>query len=402
VHDMAKDGFREDTIGKYEAGRPDYNLVQLQAAISTGLPSEALSKKQLVVADIGSGTGKSLRSVNEALKKVVADSGTGLELHAVEPTPLGAALAASVPDLDPECIHAADATSLPFSDGSVDVVSIGQAFHWFATEESVKEISRVLNPDTGILLLAWNTRNAMTTTDCDGSPESLARAKDFITSFGDAFLNGDDGAKRSAIERMGENSPLYLPCIVEAAVEHHYGPGTPRQQSGAWTKLFDMVEPGAGSEADGFSTAANRQYGPFGPFPQEAFMLGSVVLSSTERHLGPEHVKPEDFDPKNFLIKAGHVDMEAVDPTRRPGDAKWDASPFEPLRHWRQHETLKMTRKQIREAFESVSVVAAADKASKLRTTTVLDHALFAAAIKSDSGLLNVPYIRDVFVARLK
>lgn len=129
-------------------------------------------------------------------------------------------------------------------------------------------------------------------------------------------------------------------------------------------------------------------------------MLGSLVLSSTERYLGPEHAKPDPYDERAFLAKASHVDMDAVDPTQRPGDAQWDGAPFEPLRHWRTYESLPMTRRQIRESFESVSVVAAADAASRNRSVTVLDHALFAAAILSDTGRLPVPYIRDVFIAR--
>lgn len=50
---------------------------------------------------------------------------------------------------------AAGAYALPFPDASFDAVTVAQAFHWFADEDALTEIARVLTP-TGRLGLVWN------------------------------------------------------------------------------------------------------------------------------------------------------------------------------------------------------------------------------------------------------
>jgi len=46
------------------------------------------------------------------------------------------------------------ATDLPFRDGSFDVVTVGSAFHWFATSKTLSEVMRVLRPG-GLVLIYW-------------------------------------------------------------------------------------------------------------------------------------------------------------------------------------------------------------------------------------------------------
>jgi SAM-dependent methyltransferase len=50
------------------------------------------------------------------------------------------------------------AERMPFEDSSVDAVTSAQAFHWFATEEALDEIARLLRPG-GRLGLVWNSRD---------------------------------------------------------------------------------------------------------------------------------------------------------------------------------------------------------------------------------------------------
>ena len=98
------------------------------------------------VVDLGAGTGKLTRSL-------VA---LGHRVSAVEPleemldrlrvaVPAAAALLGS-------------AESLPLPDGSADVVTCAQAFHWFDPERALPEIARVLRPG-GRIALVWNTRD---------------------------------------------------------------------------------------------------------------------------------------------------------------------------------------------------------------------------------------------------
>jgi SAM-dependent methyltransferase len=47
------------------------------------------------------------------------------------------------------------AEALPVSDGEVDAIVIGQAFHWFATRPVLQELHRVLRSGGGLGLL-WN------------------------------------------------------------------------------------------------------------------------------------------------------------------------------------------------------------------------------------------------------
>lgn len=53
---------------------------------------------------------------------------------------------------------AASADNIPLESGSVDIVSVAQAFHWFANEASLAEFSRILKPN-GHLVLIWNEQD---------------------------------------------------------------------------------------------------------------------------------------------------------------------------------------------------------------------------------------------------
>ena len=46
-----------------------------------------------------------------------------------------------------------------FKENSIDVISAGQAFHWFNIEESKKEFSRILKTG-GYVILIWNNRRS--------------------------------------------------------------------------------------------------------------------------------------------------------------------------------------------------------------------------------------------------
>jgi SAM-dependent methyltransferase len=77
---------------------------------------------------------------------------TGATVVAVEPVAEMRALIAGVEAVDGR------ADAMPFADEWADAVTVAQAFHWFANEESLREIHRVLEPGGGLGLI-WNMRD---------------------------------------------------------------------------------------------------------------------------------------------------------------------------------------------------------------------------------------------------
>lgn len=82
---------------------------------------------------------------------------SGLNVTAVEPAEnMRRKLKEILPQVD--CL---DGTSwnIPVKDNSVDAVVIAQAFHWFDDIKTLQELHRVLKPNTGYGILAWNLEN---------------------------------------------------------------------------------------------------------------------------------------------------------------------------------------------------------------------------------------------------
>ena len=130
IHRAAAEGFARSAEA-YERGRPRY-------------PAEAvgLLPAGAAVLDLAAGTGVLTRALVAA----------GLDVVAVEPVKeMRAAI--------PESVRALEGTAeaIPLDAASVDVVTVGQAFHWFDGDAALAEIHRVLRPG-GLLALFWNVR----------------------------------------------------------------------------------------------------------------------------------------------------------------------------------------------------------------------------------------------------
>ncbi|NOV98855.1 class I SAM-dependent methyltransferase [Isoptericola halotolerans] len=54
--------------------------------------------------------------------------------------------------------HVGTAEDIPLPDGSVDAVTVGQAWHWFDPPRAAAELARVLRPG-GTLAVVWNDRD---------------------------------------------------------------------------------------------------------------------------------------------------------------------------------------------------------------------------------------------------
>lgn len=131
---------RVDTYAKYRPGYP--------AAVIELLISECGLTPAALVADVGSGTG----ILSELLLK------NGNTVVGVEPN-LAMRVAAEKLlrgySQFQSVNGAAEATTLPSA--SVNLITAGQAFHWFDAAAARKEFARILKPE-GFVALIWNDR----------------------------------------------------------------------------------------------------------------------------------------------------------------------------------------------------------------------------------------------------
>ena len=124
----------------YASYRPSYPAIAIDTILN-GLGDPA----QLVIADIGAGTGISSR--------LMADR--GVKVEAIEPNIAMRQSATPHPRINFRD-NTAEQTGLP--DQSVDLVLCCQSFHWFNKPVALAEFHRILKP-SGRVALMWNDRN---------------------------------------------------------------------------------------------------------------------------------------------------------------------------------------------------------------------------------------------------
>jgi ubiquinone/menaquinone biosynthesis C-methylase UbiE len=122
---------------RYDRGRPDYPRAAVDCIVA-----ELGLRAGRTVLDLAAGTGK--------LTRLLVPSGA--EVIAVEPVREMRELLTGVVALDGTAEH------IPLADGSVDAVTVAQAFHWFDADAALQEIHRVLRPGGGLALI-WNARD---------------------------------------------------------------------------------------------------------------------------------------------------------------------------------------------------------------------------------------------------
>ncbi len=201
-------------VAAYERYRPSY-----PQAVLSYLNDEGLTPGH-VIADVGSGTG--------LLSRLFL--GNGNRVYGVEPNRqmrIAAEAALGSSGLFVSVDGRAEATGLP--DGSVDLVTAGQAFHWFDVEPTKLEFRRVLKPG-GRVALIWNTRR---TEGAQFLAAYEAFLREWCPEYGEvsrhyadpeslAVMWGPDGGRKAGFENVQE---LDLEGLEGRLESSSYAPG---------------------------------------------------------------------------------------------------------------------------------------------------------------------------------
>jgi SAM-dependent methyltransferase len=192
VHPAAAQGFGR-SVDAYVRGRPDFPA----AALGWLRQDLALCPGKLAV-DLGAGTGKFTRQLIE----------TGATVVAVEP--VDAMREQLARDLPAVTAVAGRAQRIPLANSTVDALVCAQAFHWFASAESLAEIHRVLKPG-GFLGLIWNVR--------DQSVDWVAQLTRIMAPYEGDAPRYDHGEWRRAFPAKG-----FGPLVERTFPHEHVGP----------------------------------------------------------------------------------------------------------------------------------------------------------------------------------
>ena len=202
VHPAAATGFAR-SVEAYERARPDYPPEAI-----AWLAQELDLRAGRTVVDLAAGSGKLTRPL----------AALGCEVIAIEPVAeMRAAIGPTARALD------GTAEAMPLPDDSADVVTVGQAFHWFDGPVALAEIERVLRPGGALAHASGAWRDAFAgrelserlfaftqRLDADGLADRVGS-----TSFVAAL---DDEQRLPLLDRvraLADDGPVDVPYVCE-------------------------------------------------------------------------------------------------------------------------------------------------------------------------------------------
>ena len=237
-----------DTYVKY---RPGY-----APSMVDDLLAEGLLGPSLVIADVGAGSGLLTTQIIEHAKII----------YAVEPNENMLAAATQALESTGKFIPVnATAEETTLADASIDVVSVGQAFHWFDPERFRIECLRILKED-GRVFMVWNRKvpGAMETE----RREIVNHFVPLTDSFGyswDERIKGIEDFFGGAVSSREYDLPLtedrdtFIGRTLSSS--HAMEPDNPRfgDYLAAWNAFFDRY-----ADEDGLVTTMNKTVLYFG------------------------------------------------------------------------------------------------------------------------------------------
>lgn len=129
-----------NNIKKYELYRPSYPKEIIEYF------NKKIDLKNMIVADIGAGTG--------IFTKLLLENGN--KVYSIEPNEKMRHTAIKLlSEYEEAEFIDSKAESILLDDNSVNIITVAQAFHWFNTKKALQEFYRIIR-DNGYVILLWN------------------------------------------------------------------------------------------------------------------------------------------------------------------------------------------------------------------------------------------------------
>ncbi|KAA6415365.1 MAG: S-adenosyl-L-methionine-dependent methyltransferase [Lasallia pustulata] len=195
IASAAQDGFTN--ASSYDQHRPSYPP-EVVVELLKQLQVDGVTAAR--IADLAAGTGK--------FTQLLAAREEDYEILAIEPqADMRRELAKK--DLKGVTVLEGDAVNMPVESQSIDAVITAQAFHWFANDEALQEIHRVLQP-AGVFAMVWNIEDYNSPKSWTPRTKWEAKMKDVTWSFDDQKTRFRDEIWRQVFDKQLESTPFTI------------------------------------------------------------------------------------------------------------------------------------------------------------------------------------------------
>ncbi|OTB05975.1 hypothetical protein M426DRAFT_319353 [Hypoxylon sp. CI-4A] len=192
---QAEEGFKD--AASYDTHRPSYPPEAVEAFLKHLSIADFPAAK---VVEIASGTGK--------FTEVLAQRPERFTIKAIEPHQ---SMREKLVQKDLPAVEVIDgkADKMPVGDEWGDACIAAQAFHWFATAESLKEIQRVLRPGA-VFGAIWNAEDYNKPQDWPATTKWEQKLNDFVWSLDDGLPRFRHQKWKDVFDQQLPSNPLQV------------------------------------------------------------------------------------------------------------------------------------------------------------------------------------------------